>query len=74
MNSKNEFFSHSVKRIGLNSAGNNEECGYCGRKFAKVNDLQQHEKDFHTKMKCNACEYNSVGKKDPEYHIKSKHT
>ena len=74
MNSKNEFFSHSVKRIGLNSAGNNEECGYCGRKFAKLDDLQQHEKDFHTKMKCNACEYNSVGKKDLEYHTKSNHT
>ena len=48
--------------------------GYCGRKFAKINDLQHHEEDFHTKMKCNTCEYNSFRKKELEYHTKIIHT
>ena len=74
LNSKSEYFSHSVKRIGLYSAGDKEECGYCGRKFTKIDDLQNHEEDFHTKIKCNVCEYISYGKKDLLYHTQNKHS
>ena len=73
LNSKNEYFSQSVKRIGLNSAGDKEECGYCGRKFAKIDDLQTHEENFHTKSKCNTCDYVSFGKKDLAYHTQNMH-
>ena len=73
LNSKTEYFSHSVKRIGLNSAGDKEECGYCGRKFAKIDDLQTHEENFHTKSKCNTCDYVSFGKKDLAYHTQNMH-
>ena len=74
LNSKTEYFSHSVKGIGLYSAGDKEECGYCGRKFTKIDDLQNHEEDFHTKIKCNVCEYISYGKKDLLYHTQNKHS
>ena len=74
LNSKSEYFQHSVKRLQLNDHENKEECTYCSRKFQKVEDLQTHETDFHTKHKCNTCEYIAIGLKDLSYHVKHKHS
>ena len=33
LNSKNEYFRHTVKRISLSNSDSKEECGYCGKKL-----------------------------------------
>ena len=73
LNSKNEYFRHSVKKISLSNSDGKEDCAYCGKKLNGIEDLQIHEKDFHTRQKCSKCEYVSVGQKDLQYHTKAKH-
>ena len=73
LNSKYEYFKHSVKKLELNQQDNKEECAYCGRKFKKLEDLQTHETDFHMKHKCQNCDYIGIGKKNLLYHPKAKH-
>ena len=62
-----------MKRLQLNDHENKDECTYCGRRFKKIEDLQVHETDFHTKQRCETCEYVAIGLKDLSYHVKVKH-
>ena len=73
LNSKHEYFKHSIKKLELNQGENKEECAYCGRKFKKIEDLQTHETEFHMEKKCQHCEYIGIGQKDLTYHTKTKH-
>ena len=75
LDSKNEYFSQSVKRLGLAKDDDKEKCGYCGRKFPTIEELQTHEQEFHTEYRCKRekCEYTSIGLKDLKYHTKSLH-
>ena len=72
LNSKCEYFQHSVKRLQLNDHENKDECTYCGRRFKKIEDLQVHETDFHAKQRCETCEYVAIGLKYLSYHGKVK--
>ena len=74
LNSKNEYFRHTVKRISLSNSDSKEECGYCGKKLKNLDDLQIHEKDFHTQQKCPSCSYVSYGQKGLTYHMNDVHS
>ena len=67
LNSKMEYFHHNVRKIAMSNA-EKEQCNSCGRKFESVNDLNDHNKQFHMRFKCSQCEYISFGEKDIKSH------
>ena len=73
LNSKNEYFKHSVQRIEIVRDGWTVQCEYYSRKFNNLKELEIHEIDFHIKYNCKKCEYQSFGKKDLNQHISSIH-
>ena len=73
LNSKNEYFKQSVKRIEIVNDGLREQCEYCSRKFNSVKELEIHEIDFHIKYSCKKCEYKAFGRKDLDHHMSSAH-
>ena len=73
LNSKTEYFHHTTKRSVIEGREDKEECAFCGRKFGRINELQKHEEDFHTKHTCTICGDELFGMKSMLYHIKEKH-
>ena len=73
LNSKNEFFKQSIKRIEIVKEGFKEQCEYCSRKLNNLKELENHEIDFHIKFDCKKCDYNAFGRKDLSVHMSSKH-
>ena len=73
LNTKTEYFQHTTKRLGIEGREDKEECAFCGRKFGRIKELQEHEKDFHTKNTCTICKKDFFGKKSLMYHIEDKH-
>ena len=69
LNSKTEYFHQNVRRIGLNE----QQCNSCGRKFELLNELDRHEKQIHTRFKCQECDYLSYGERDLKDHIEIYH-
>ena len=57
-----------MRRVGLNKAESDQQCEYCSRLFSNVVDLETHEKQIHTRMKCRNCDYVSFGERDLKEH------
>ena len=73
LNSKNEYFKHSNKRIDVVQDTCKEQCEYCGRKFHNLKELENHEIDQHIRYSCKQCQYHSFGRRDLNQHVKSNH-
>ena len=73
LNSKNEYFKQSTKRIEIVKDTNSEQCEYCSRKFLSLSDLENHEKDIHIRYKCKMCDYKAFGRKDLALHMNELH-
>ena len=72
LNSKNEYFRQNIQRIGLNQ-DMDQQCGYCGRCFVKIEELENHEKAIHTRYTCKECDYKSFGTSDLKIHMQIVH-
>ena len=50
------------------------QCNLCGSKFINENCVNTHKDDMHTKISCQNCDYDAIGKIDLKYHKKYYHT
>ena len=73
LNSKHEYFHHNVRKIGLSSVEQTQQCEYCSRKFQSISELENHEKHFHIRYKCQECDYMSFGMIDLKDHTEIVH-
>ena len=72
LNSKNEFNFQTVKRIKLDKDPK-VDCKVCGALFKNKNEMNDHMKLFHERIKCPQCEYVSYGLRNLEDHMKVVH-
>ena len=49
-------------------------CKFCGRKFQAVDEVRQHLKLFHEKVKCQLCSIETFGEKALKVHQQTFHT
>ena len=68
LNSKAEYLGQRIKRVCLDKPEEKFNCNICGRKFLTGHEVVTHNDKFHKKVKCNKCEYISIGSYDMKEH------
>ena len=71
LNSKSEFNSVNLKKLTIKRK--TFQCNECSMKFDDDASLAKHRNDMHSKIKCENCDYTSIGKIDMKYHNKYQH-
>ena len=75
LNSKNEYFRHTTKKITINKDETDQQCDFCGRVLKTMNELVKHEELFHKRIPCskNNCDYICFGEYDLQQHKQVSH-
>ena len=74
LNTKFEYNGQRINRISLSSNTAKLNCRTCGRECDQYEDLMNHNKKFHNRIKCNKCDYQAFGTSDLTEHTKNIHT